>query len=95
MKARVARFYGWKPHEIENMPSVVFNRYSQAIEVLQSEEQLLRLEVMFAPNLKKEDRKNLVRRHKTKIRNNVDRSGGKLATPQDLAKAFARMQTDG
>jgi len=77
------------------MPVKLFREYSRAIDVLISEEQLRNIEVAFAPNLKKEDRKTLVRKYKTNISSLIDRAGGKLGTVQDVAKAFARMRMNG
>ena len=77
------------------MPVIVFREYVKAIDVLSSEEQLSRLEVEFGPHLKKEHRKQLVSRHKRIVKSLVDRTGGKTANIQDVAKAFARMQMNG
>ena len=95
MKARASRFYGWTPSTIDNMPIKTFYEYLRAIDVLSSEEQLMKIEVEFAPHLKKEQRKDLVRKYKTKIRSLVDRTAGKLGSVQDVAKAFARMRMNG
>lgn len=77
------------------MPIVQFREYSKAIDVLQSEEQLQKLEVEFAPHLKKEQRKELVRKHKGKVKSLVDRTSGKLGNIQSVANAFARMRMNG
>lgn len=95
MKARASRFYGWTPDVIDNMPIVTFKQYFKAIDVLSSEEQLLKIEAEFAPHLKKDQRKELVRKYKTRIKSLVDRTGGKLGSIQDVAKAFARMRMNG
>lgn len=95
MKARVCRFYGWTPDVVNNLPLKEFNSYSLAIDVLSSEEQLTDLQTHFSTHLKKEKRKELVDRLRHKIRSGIDRTGGKLATVQDLAKAFARMKMNG
>ena len=95
VKARTARFYGWTNEHIDNLPLPVFHEYAKAIDVLASEEQLVSLEAQFAPHLKDAGRKDLVRKHKAKIRSGVDRTQGKLATVESLAKAFARMQMNG
>jgi len=77
------------------MTAAVFNEYYLAIDVLSSEEQLFTFEAHFAPHMKKEDRKNTVGRHKSRIRNLVNRTKGKLGSIQDVAKAFARMRMNG
>lgn len=95
MRAKIARFYGFSHKEMESLTVKDFFDYTIAMEVLYSEEQLGKLEVEFAPHLKKEKRTETIRKHKTKIKSLVDRTEGRLATVEDLAKAFARMQQRG
>ena len=95
MKARVARFYGWNHDHIQELPVQAFYQYLRAIDVLTSEEQLRYLQVEFAPHIKPEKRKELVNELKARIKSSVDRTGGRLATVADLAKAFAGMIKNG
>lgn len=63
--------------------------------MLLSEEQLNAMEVAFAPKVKAEKRKEIIQKYKTKIRTLIDRTQGKRATVEDLARAFARMRMNG
>jgi hypothetical protein len=95
MKAKVAYTYGWTDAYIESMPHPVFLDYWKAITPIEAEEQLRGFEICSVPHMKKPDRKELVGKYRRLMKSMIDRSGGKLASVKDLAKAFARMRMDG
>ena len=95
MKAKVARYYGWSAWHLENLPFALFMEYYKAIDVLTSEEQLLAIQVAVSPKLKREKWKELVSKHQRTIKSGVDRTEGRPANIQDVAKAFARMKMNG
>jgi hypothetical protein len=69
--------------------------YYRAIDVITSEEQLSAIQVAIAPNLKHEKFKEVVRDYQRTIKRGVDRTDGKTASIQDVAKAFAGMMNNG
>ncbi len=91
----MAYTYGWGDRDIENMPYRSLMQYWLAINVIESEQQLMAIEAACAPMLDKSKRKEMIRGYRTKIRSGVNKSDGKTATIQDVAKAFARMQANG
>lgn len=95
MKAKVAYTYGWTDREMLSMPYKTFLEYWRAIKSLESEEQLLAFEAHSVVNLERAKRKEVIGRYRRNISSIIDKSGGRLATVQDLAKAFARMQMNG
>lgn len=91
MKAKVANFYGWTNDEINNLPISIFNDYFISITPIIAEQQLMAFEANTFPHIKKEQRRNAIGKYKRMLSMYVDKTGGKLATIKDVAKAFARM----
>ena len=95
MRAKIARFYGWTDDEISKLPVKTFYEYIKAIDVLESEEQLKKIQVSLAPNIKDSTRKEMIAAYKRNVKSSVDRNDGRTATIQDVANAFARMRLNG
>lgn len=58
MRARVARFYGFSPSEIEKMPILTFSEYFQCIGKLEAQEMMMAYKIQDWPNMKDKARSN-------------------------------------
>lgn len=57
--AKVARFYGWPPSEIENLDLCDLRFYWEAITIIEAQEALIAINISCATQMKKETLKSL------------------------------------
>lgn len=65
--------------------------YWLAINIIEAEDQLKNIETACAPMLDKSKRKDMIQNYKSRIKRGIKRTDGRLASIQDVAKAFAGM----
>jgi hypothetical protein len=68
----------------------IFLDYWLAITAIEAENQLMNVEAACSPNMKKQSREKMINRYRRMKSSLINKTGGKLATVQDVAKAFAR-----
>jgi hypothetical protein len=90
MMAKTAYTYGWTHDEMRGMSYPIFLDYWLAITAIESENQLMNVESACSPKKKKSVREKLINRYRRVKSSLINKTGGKLATVQDVAKAFAR-----
>jgi hypothetical protein len=89
MKAKLARFYGWSPDQIDSLDVQSANLYWQCIDQLEAGEVILSFTIHDYPNLTQDKREALFKRFEKRM-NPVRKSEGKKLTNKELMQILSR-----
>jgi len=89
MKARIARFYGWRDEEIESLDVHTFNEYFKCISALENHEQILSIDAASFPQMDKTNRSRRFTEIKKAAYNIIEEEQRHFST-DDIAKELTR-----
>lgn len=89
VKARLARFYGWSPREIDSLYLDELYQYFQAIEPLTASEKIDLLAVADFPHMKEKPRKDLIGGLRKAVSKLVGSEKRTSITNEELAKILS------
>jgi len=90
LSARLARFYGWSPGEIDSLPYSQAREYYVCIEPLLAEETLIQLTVSSYPYQKKSAAQKIEKDLRRKTRINLSGQVNKQKTTADIYHEMMR-----
>jgi hypothetical protein len=89
MKAKLARFYGWSPVEIDLLDVQSANQYWQCIDQIEAGEVLLQFTIQDYPTLLPEKRSQLFKMFEKRMKP-MRKSEGKKLTNKELMEILSR-----